>query len=88
VSVQDRHSPSPDDPAFLAGYAHVEHTMARAEASDGIGPLWRGWAVREAFWAGVQWQREQAARAVLSERQRKLQLVNALRAVDGMKPLE
>lgn len=37
-----------------AGYAHVE--MMRDRADDKANLLWHGWALREAFVAGAEWQ--------------------------------
>lgn len=37
-----------------AGYAHVETMCDRAD--DKVNLLWHGWALREAFVAGAEWQ--------------------------------
>lgn len=47
-----------DDDAFVAGYDFVDEMVPRAERVVGGAPMWFGWAIREAFWAGVQWERE------------------------------
>ena len=49
------------DPAFRAGYRFVDQLLGFGVVDHWIGPapLWHGWAVREAFWAGVEWEREQ-----------------------------
>jgi hypothetical protein len=46
-----------------AGYAHVDSMLPRADGEN-IGPFWYGWALREAFVAGAEWQE---ARAVPQE---------------------
>lgn len=38
-----------------AGYAHVHAALPRAIVHNGI-PTWHGWALREAFVAGAEWQ--------------------------------
>ena len=38
-----------------AGYAHVDKMLPRADGHC-IGPFWYGWAVRDAFVAGAEWQ--------------------------------
>lgn len=38
-----------------AGYAHVEAMLPRSDG-QGIGPFWYGWALRDAFVAGAEWQ--------------------------------
>jgi hypothetical protein len=43
-----------------AAYAHVETLAAQADGHEGTSPWWHGWAVREAFEAGAEWQRSQA----------------------------
>ena len=55
------HGIGPEDPAFTAGYRHVDEVAVPLADVDfvGGGPMWYGWAVREAFWFGVQWAREQ-----------------------------
>lgn len=40
-----------------AGYAHVGKVSARADGFHGLAPWFHGWAVREAFVAGAEWQR-------------------------------
>ena len=42
-----------------AGYRHVDTMIPRADAF-GVGPLWYGWALREAFVAGAEWQERRA----------------------------
>ena len=52
------------------GYAHVQRMLPRADGSH-IGPFWYGWALREAFVAGAEWQEKRSVRAaVLMERER------------------
>jgi len=43
-----------------AGYAHVETMLPRADGT-GVGPYWYGWALREAFVAGAEWQERRGA---------------------------
>lgn len=38
-----------------AGYAHVDSMLQQADGERG-GPFWHGWALREAFVAGAEWQ--------------------------------
>lgn len=42
-----------------AGYAHVETMLSKADGEAG-GPYWYGWALREAFVAGAEWQEARA----------------------------
>ena len=48
-----------DDELLLAAYHFVESMVGRADGALDIGtsPFWHGWALREAFLAGVAWQR-------------------------------
>jgi hypothetical protein len=46
-------------PVRHAAYAHVETVVAQADGHKGTSPWWHGWAVREAFEAGAEWQRSQ-----------------------------
>lgn len=48
---------SPLRPEVLAAYECVESMVPRADGEQGGGSWWFGWALREAFLAGVQWQR-------------------------------
>ena len=41
-----------------AGDGHAGLELARANAYDGPAPLWHGWAIMEAFLAGVEWQKQ------------------------------
>ena len=49
-----------EDPAFDAGFKYIDQLVDQDvhDAQVHNAPLWYGWAVREAFWAGVEWQRE------------------------------
>lgn len=54
-----------EDPAHIAGYRFVSQ-LANGELRLGVvdywigpAPLWHRWAIREAFWAGVEWERKQ-----------------------------
>lgn len=47
-----------------AGYAHVERMMARADDKQNL--MWHGWALREAFVAGAEWQEARAKPAELT----------------------
>lgn len=49
------------DPAMLAAYAHVEVMLPTADAHSFGAPLWHGWALRNAFIAGVKYAEEAAA---------------------------
>lgn len=40
----------------LAGYAHVDSVKPHAHGELLGAPVWHGWAVREAFVAGAEWQ--------------------------------
>lgn len=40
---------------IAAGYAHVDSMLQQADGERG-GPFWHGWALREAFVAGAEWQ--------------------------------
>lgn len=42
-----------------AGYRHVETMIARAD--DAINLMWHGWALRDAFVAGAEWQEKRGA---------------------------
>ena len=44
-----------------AAYRHVETLVEKADAHDGICPLWHGWAIREAFVKGIEWERNRSA---------------------------
>lgn len=39
-----------------AGFAHVEAVKAKADGFHGTAPWFHGWAVRQAFVAGAEWQ--------------------------------
>lgn len=39
-----------------AGFDHVEAVKPRADGWHGMAPWFHGWAVREAFVAGAEWQ--------------------------------
>jgi len=39
----------------LAAHDHVERMVKRADGSEGGGPRWFGWALREAFICGAAW---------------------------------
>jgi len=47
-------------PVTVAAYGHVEAVVSQADGLQGAAPWWHGWAVREAFEAGAEWQRSQA----------------------------
>jgi len=47
-----------------AAYAHVDALVPKADMTYIGAPLWHGWALREAFLAGAQWQRDKQAGAV------------------------
>jgi hypothetical protein len=52
-------NPEPDDPAFEAGYQFVTAAKQRADGFHGAAPWFYGWAVRQAFWEGIKWERNQ-----------------------------
>lgn len=43
-----------------AGYAHVDRMRVRADGFHGPAPWFHGWAVRDAFVAGAEWQQARA----------------------------
>ncbi len=45
---------------LLAAYSFVENMNPQADTHTigGVFPLWHGWALREAFLAGIAWERE------------------------------
>lgn len=59
--MQNNDSNAAIAPVTHAAYAHVEAVVAQADGHEGTSPWWHGWAVREAFEAGAEWQRSQAA---------------------------
>lgn len=52
-------SPEPTDPLFDAGYAFVDRHISTADAPSPF-PAWHGWMVRQAFWEGARWARDEA----------------------------
>ena len=59
--------PAADDPAFDAGYEFVERHRQTADGFHGAAPWWYGWMVRQAFWCGAKWAREQHALPILGQ---------------------
>jgi hypothetical protein len=52
-----------NDEAFRAGYKLVDSMLERNNFRiSGIYPMWYGWALRVAFWAGVNWERDREAK--------------------------
>ena len=49
--------------ALDAAYACVQHLSDQADGSHMSAPYWYGWALREAFLAGVRWQQENIEQA-------------------------
>lgn len=47
-----------------AGYAHVNTMLDRAD--DKVNLLWHGWALREAFIVGAEWQESRSAAVTLN----------------------
>ncbi|MDM0003929.1 hypothetical protein QTI51_03900 [Variovorax sp. J22G73] len=45
-----------------AAYRHVEGAVRLADSCSGTAPLWHGWALREAFAAGAEWQQARAGK--------------------------
>jgi hypothetical protein len=60
--------PKTSDPAFDEGYQFVERNRAKADEFRGNAPMWYGWMVRQAFWCGVKWAREQKRSCYVSGR--------------------
>lgn len=44
--------------ATLAALEHVTSMVPQADAKNVNAPMWYGWALREAFEAGVKWELE------------------------------
>ena len=55
-----------DDDGLVASYTFVQSMLGKADGAMDFGtsPFWHGWALREAFLAGVAWQRTQDVEAV------------------------
>lgn len=49
----DTFSDAPIHPDVLAAYQYVDGVIDTADIHAGISPAWHGWAIREAFLAGV-----------------------------------
>ena len=45
------------DDAILAGNDFRESVLEKADAWKGTAPLWHGWAIMDAFLAGIEWAR-------------------------------
>ncbi|WP_122744917.1 hypothetical protein [Pseudomonas viridiflava] len=58
--MQNDDTTDPIVPVTHAAYVHVDALVAQADGHEGASPWWHGWAVREAFEAGAEWQRSQA----------------------------
>lgn len=54
---------------LLAGEAFRE--TLRAKADDKVNLLWYGWAIMDAFLAGIQWERQRAAQGQPAKEQRR-----------------
>lgn len=46
-------------PSLEAAYQLVEHMKQKADAYEGMAPLWYGWAIRVAFLKGVEFGRKE-----------------------------
>jgi len=57
--------PGTSDPAFREGYQFVERNKATGDGFHAKAPWWYGWMVRQAFWCGVKWAREQRSLPVV-----------------------
>lgn len=57
--------PKSNDPAFEAGAKFVDRNSEHADGFHGHAPWWYGWMVRQAFWCGVKWAREQRSLPVV-----------------------
>lgn len=64
MSEELRYHPDGDDPAFKAGYDFVDRHQHTGD-SPPPAPMWHGWMVRQAFWCGVKWAREQRSLPVV-----------------------
>jgi hypothetical protein len=54
--MEDRDLP----PEVIAAYQFVDKMVSEADNIDTPGaPLWHGWALREAFLAGVKWAKKE-----------------------------
>ena len=43
----------------LKAAADFVNTMVpKADKQNGVFPLWYGWALHDAFWAGIEWARK------------------------------
>lgn len=52
-------SESPFSDENQAAYQYVEAMLPQAHRHEGqYGPCWYGWALRDAFLAGIKWQAE------------------------------
>lgn len=58
-SLEDKHREGGDDHATSAAYLFVDGMVAggRVDGHTGVAPYWFGWALREAFHAGIEFQR-------------------------------
>lgn len=54
-------TPTDEEDTLDAAYDFVTTMMPRAD--DKFNIMWHGWALREAFIAGAEWQRKRAAGA-------------------------
>lgn len=43
---------------IIAAYKHVDKMSKKADGMHGNGPWWHGWAIRESFIAGAEWQQK------------------------------
>ena len=57
--------PRTDDPAWMAGQHFLERNQGTFDTRHDGAPLWFGWMVRQAFWCGVKWSRDQRGLPVL-----------------------
>ncbi len=48
---------APINEELLEAYALVQRLVSHADKMDLSAPMWYGWALREAFLAGIQWER-------------------------------
>jgi hypothetical protein len=46
--------------SMVAAYAYVDRVLHTADVHVGISPAWHGWALREAFLAGIAHAKEDA----------------------------
>ena len=46
---------------LAAAHRYVESVAHTADNPDEYGPMWHGWALREAFMKGIEWERSRSS---------------------------